>query len=112
MLEVLFEVPPHGCGGPWPGMTGGVAEWWWVGSELRPFARAGRRSAGLGGGERAQPVARAGGVRARGEQAICSGDGHQILTGWMNEISYFIIGFSMTEYGYLSDHFKAIKFPP
>ena len=28
MLEVLLEVPPHGCGGPWPGMAGGVAEWW------------------------------------------------------------------------------------
>ena len=107
----------NGWGDVSPGRGGSSVGWRFPETALsvmgaRPFARAGRRSAGLGGGERAQPVARAGGVRARGEQAICSGDGHQILTGWMNEISYFIIGFSMTEYGYLSDHFKAIKFPP
>ena len=29
MLEVLFEIPPHGCGVPWPETAGGVAEWRW-----------------------------------------------------------------------------------
>ncbi len=26
---MLSEIPPHGCGVPWPGLAGGVAEWRW-----------------------------------------------------------------------------------
>ncbi len=73
---VLVEVPPHRRCALWPRTAGGVAEWRWVGSEVRPLSRAGRRSAGLGGNGRAWPRTHAVGVRACGEWAIWSGMGH------------------------------------
>ena len=75
-MWVLSGIPPHGCGVPWPGLAGGVAEWRWEGSEVRMLPRAGRRSAGLGGNGRAWPRTHAVGVRARGEWAIWSVAGH------------------------------------
>ena len=70
MLAVLLEIPPHGCGRPWPGMVGSVAEWWWVGSELRPFARAGRRSAGLGRESGTRAHTHTVGVRGHGASCV------------------------------------------
>ena len=73
---MLAEIPPHGCGWPGPRTYGGVAEWWWVVSEMRLLPRAGRRSAGFCGDGRARPGVHAVGVRARGGWAIWSVAGH------------------------------------
>ena len=54
---VLGEVPPHGCGLPWPETTERVAEWC--------GRNAGRWSAGLGSKGGTQTHAHAVGVRAR-----------------------------------------------
>ena len=67
-MWVLSEVPPHGCGWPWPRTAGGVAEWRWGKlSVLRVSAR------------RSQLRPRS--CRDGKDGAIGGGGGHEILLG-------------------------------
>ena len=75
---MLLEVPPHGCGLPWPETTERVAEW--CGRD------AGRRSAGVGSKGTKRANSHAVGMRAfcecsRGQRAICEGSVHWFFDG-------------------------------